>query len=154
MISKPTTPQLIEKACSELADKVRPSLDGTTLVVLDMAIAVLGGAARRSASEQAWMAEESDAIEAVALSFVADLPNATALAAALKDYQDHKSDSRYLADAEASYERASEVLSCLAEAAYADGDQGRKSAVHVLFDQRMANENAVIGAFLAVGRSA
>ena len=153
MISKPTTPQLIEKACAELTDKVRPSLEGATQVVLDMAVAVLGGAARRSANELAWMAEEADAIEAQATSFVADLPDATALADALKTYQDQKTDSRYLADAQANYERASEVLSCLAEAAYVDGDQARKSAVHVLFDQRMANENAVIGAFLAVGRS-
>ena len=153
MISKPMTPQLIEKACAELEDKVGPALDGATQVVLDMALAVLGGAARRSASELAWMAEESDAIEEVAARLVRELPDATALAESLAAYRDAKTDSLYLADAQADYERASEVLSCAAEAVYADGDPDRKAAVHRLYDQRMANENAVIGAFLAVGRS-
>lgn len=153
MISKPTTPQLIETACAELEAKVGPAVDGAARVALDMAIAVLGGAARRSASEQAWMAEESEAIEEVAARFVAEMPEATGLAAALRTYQEGKTGSRYLADAQASYERASEVLSCAAEAAYESGDQARKAAVHRLFDQRLANESAVIGAFVAVGRS-
>jgi hypothetical protein len=53
----------------------------------------------------------------------------------------------------ADYERISEVLSCAAEAVYADGDPSRIAAVQELFDQRLANENAVIGAFQAVGRT-
>ena len=61
--------------------------------------------------------------------------------------------SLYLDDAQADYERASEVLSCATEAAFASGDTARIAAVEELLQQRMANENAVTGTFLAVGRT-
>jgi hypothetical protein len=154
MIAKPSTAQLIEAVNAELASKVSPELDaGTTRVVLDMAMAVLQGAATRSANELAWMREEEQAVAAVAERLIGELPDATGLAAAFRNYADHRSDSLYLADALADYERISEVLSCAAEAVYADGDPGRIAAVQELFDQRLANENAVIGAFQAVGRT-
>ena len=75
------------------------------------------------------------------------------MTAALQDYATSKNDSLYLADVLADYQRASEVLSCAAEAVYADGDAGRIAAVRRLFDQRMANEKAVIGVFMAAGRT-
>ena len=60
---KPSTAQLIEAVNAELASKVSPELDaGTTRVVLDMAMAVLQGAATRSANELAWMREEEQAV--------------------------------------------------------------------------------------------
>ena len=154
MISKPTTSQLIDAVRAELASKVAPELtDGTTKVVLDMALAVLQGASIRSANEVAWMREEADAIEQLATQLVGELPQASGLAEALRAYTDAKTDSLYLADLQAEYGRASEVLSCAAEAVYADGDATRKAAVQVLFDERMAHENAVVGAFQAVGRT-
>ena len=153
MISQPTSPQLIEAACAELASKVAPFVtDPAARVVLDMTVAVLQGVGRRAANELAWMREEADAIEDVARRFVADRPDATALASALQAYVDAKSDRRYLADALAEYERAGEVLSCAIEAAYADGDAERKATVRRLVDHRMANENAVIGQYVGVGR--
>jgi hypothetical protein len=48
--------------------------------------------------------------------------------------------------------RAGEVLSRAVEAAYADGDPERKAAVRGLIDQRMANEFAVVGQYVGVGR--
>ena len=154
MISKPTTPQLIDAVCVELSSKVSPELsEGTTKVVLDMALAVLQGASIRSANEVAWMREEAAAIEELATRLSGELPEATGLADALRAYQSAKSDSLYLADVQADYERAGEVLSCAAEAVYADGDPGREAAVQVLFDERMAHENAVTGTFHAVGRT-
>jgi hypothetical protein len=154
VISKPTTPQLIDAVRTELASKVSPELgDGPTRVLLDMALAVLQGASVRSANEVAWMHEEAEAIEALATRLLGELPGATGLADALKAYSDGKTGSLYLADVQADYERASEVLSCAAEAVYEDGDAARKAAVQELFDARMANENAVIGAFEAVGRT-
>ena len=153
MISKPTTPQLIAAACTELESKVGPAItDVTTRVVLDMAVAVLKGAAVRSANELAWMREEADAIEELARRLVAEVADASALAAALQAYADAKTDSLYLIEAEGDYERASEVLSCAAEAAYADGDPERIAAVRRLLDQRMANETAIIGQYVGVGR--
>jgi hypothetical protein len=154
MISKPTTPQLIDAACVELETKVAPAItDAATKVVVDMTLAVLRGAAVRSANELAWMRAEAAAIEILARKLTSELPDATALAAALLDYAEAKNDSLYLADVLADYERASEVLSCAAEAVYADGDSGRIAAVRGLFDDRMANEKAVIGVFMAAGRT-
>ena len=153
MISQPTSPQLIEAACAELSSKVAPFVtDPAARVVLDMTVAVLQGVARRSANELAWMREEADGIEEVARQFVADLPEAAALASALQAYLDAKSDSRYLADALAGPLVGGEVLSCAIEAAYADGDAERKATVRRLIDERMANENAVIGQYVGVGR--
>jgi hypothetical protein len=153
MISKPTTQQLIDAVCTELDTKVAPAVtDATAKLVLDMAMAVLKGVGVRSANELAWMREEADAIESVARRLVAELPDATDLREALQSYLDIKSDSRYLARAEEEYERAGEVLSRAVEAAYADGDADRKAAVRALVDQRMANEFAVVGQYVGVGR--
>jgi hypothetical protein len=154
VISKPTTPQLIDAVCAELASKVLPELtDGTTKVVLDMAMAVLQGASIRSANEIAWMREEAGAIDALATRLVGEMPAATGLADALAGFTAARTDSLYLADVQADYQRASEVLSCAAEAVYNDGDRARIAAVHALFDARMAHENEVVGAFQAVGRT-
>jgi len=154
MISKPTTPQLIDAACTELETKIAPAIsDPATKIVVDMALAVLRGAAIRSANEVAWMGEEAEAIDALAARLVAELPDATDLAEAHRAYTDGRTGSLYLADVLADYERASEVLSRAAEAAYRDGSAERIAAVRQLFDQRMANEKTVIGEFMAAGRT-
>ena len=154
MIAKPTTPQLIDAVCTELADKVAPAItDGTLKVQVEMALSILQTASVRSGKELAWMHEECAAIEETAQRLVAELPDTAALEAALRTYTDAKTDSRYLADAQANYERASEVLSCATEAAYASGNADHIAAVDRLFDQRHAHQNAVTGQFTAVGRT-
>jgi len=154
VISKPTTPQLIEAVCAELETKVAPAItESTAQVALAMATAVLRGAAVRSANELAWMREEADAIEQVADDLVGSLPGSEALAEALEDYRAQRSDSLYLEDALDDYARASEVLSRAVEAAFADGNPERKAEVEALMTQRMANENGVIGVFEAAGRT-
>ena len=154
MISKPTTPQLIDAACTELETRVAPAIsDPATKVVVDMALAVLRGAAIRSASEVAWMREEADAVDQLAQRLVAELPDATELADAHRAYTEGRTGRLYLEDVLADYERASEVLSRAAEAAYSDGSAERIAAVRQLFDQRMANEKTVIGEFMAAGRT-
>jgi hypothetical protein len=154
VISKPTTPQLIEAVCVELETKVAPAVTETTAAVaLAMATAVLRGAAARSGSELAWMREEADAVEAVAERFVGSVPDTEALAEALEAYRSQRTGSLYLDDALGDYERASEVLSRTVEAAYASGDADRKAEAAALMEQRMANETAVIGVFEAAGRS-
>lgn len=153
MISRPTTEQLISAVAAELGSKVAPAVsDPTVKVQLEMAIAVLQTAAVRSGQELAWMKEERDAIEETARQLVDALPDATALADALAAYDNGKSDSLALADAQADYARASEVLSCAAEAAYASGEAEHVRAVIRLMDQRHANQQTVTGQFMAVGR--
>jgi len=154
VISKPTTPQLIEAVCVELETKVAPIItESTAQVALAMATAVLRGAAVRSANELAWMKEEADAIEQAADGLVGSLPDSGVLAEALEDYRAMRSGSLYLQDALDDYARASEVLSRAVEAAYADGNPERKAEVQALMTQRMANENGVIGVFEAAGRT-
>jgi hypothetical protein len=145
---------LIDAACAELEGKVAPAVaDPATRVVLDMALAVLKGAAIRSANELAWMREESEAVDALAGRLVAELPGATGLAEAHAAYTSAKTHSLFLDDVLADYERASEVLSRAAEVAYVDGSPEQIAAVRALFDQRMANEKTVIGVFMAAGRT-
>jgi hypothetical protein len=154
MISKPTTPQLIDAACTELETRVVPAIsDPATKVVVDMALAVLRGAAIRSAYEVAWMRDESDAVDQLAQRLVAELPDATDLAEAHRTYTEARTGRLYLDDVLADYERTSEVLSRAAEAVYRDGSAERIAAVRQLFDQRMANEKTVIGEFMAAGRT-
>ena len=85
---QPTNRQLIEAVSAELTNKVAPTItDGSVKVVLDMALAVLAGAAVRTSNELAWMREEADAIEAVAARLAGELPEAKELAAALDAYR-------------------------------------------------------------------
>ncbi len=84
MISRPTTQQLIDAVCTELASKVVPVVtDGTIKVQLEMAIAVLQTTSVRSANEIAWMQEERDAIEDTARQLLEALPDAKPVADAL-----------------------------------------------------------------------
>ena len=154
MISRPSTKQLIDVICSELAEKVGPAItDPVAKVQLDMAISVLQTTAVRSANEMAWMREERDAIEDAARGLLDALPESAELAAAFQTYVDGKTDSLYLDEAQADYARASEVLSCAIEAAYASGDDDHIATVSTLIDQRHANQQAVTGQFMALGRT-
>jgi hypothetical protein len=154
VISRPTTEQLIDAVTAELNGKVMPAVsDPVVKVQLEMALAVLGTTARRSASEVAWMQEEREAIEQTARRLVEALPDATPLQEALQAYDDGLTGSNYLKDAQADYARASEVLSCAIEAAYESGDADHIAAVMTLMDQRHANQQAVTGQFMAAGRT-
>ena len=57
-----------------------------------------------------------------------------------------------LGDVQADYDRAGEVLSCLADAAYAGGSRDAIRTVEMLLDQRLATELAIVGTFVAAGR--
>jgi hypothetical protein len=118
-----------------------------------MAIAVLKTTAARSGSELAWMQEERDAIEQAARGLLDAMPDATALRDALTTYTDGVTNSLYLDDAQADYARASEVLSCAIEAAYASGNAEHIATVIGLMDQRHAHQQEVTGQFMAAGRA-
>jgi hypothetical protein len=154
VISRPTTKQLIDAVCAELSDKVAPAVsDPTVKIQLEMALAVLQTTAQRSGSELAWMQEEREAIEQTARQLLDELPDAKPLEAALREYTDGLTNSLYAQDAQADYARASEVLSCAVEAAYASGDADHIAAVGRLMDQRHANQQTVTGQFMAAGRT-
>ena len=153
MIAKPTTQQLIDAVCAELASKIAPAIsDPTATVQLDMALAILRTTAVRSGNEHAWMKEESDAIEAAAKGLSEQLPQASALSAALAAYADGRTGGLRLDDAVADYHLASEVLSCAIEAAYESGDEQHIATVGALIDQRHDHQQTVTGQFMALGR--
>ena len=155
MIPEPTTPAVLETIADGMASVVVPEVtEPAAQLAMGMALQVLRTAAMRSGNELAWMREEANAIEDVAKRLLAEVEGGgTALAAALDVYTAQRTDSLYLADARADYERASEVLSCAAELAYSAGTSEHRMAVHRLFEQRMAHENAITGGYQAVGRT-
>ena len=137
----------------ELTEKILPMIDdAATKVTIEMMTAVLNALAVRTENEIAWMLEESAAIDAAATDLVARFPDAAALRAALDELQDGQPESMRLSDVAATYQRASEVLSRLTEAAYAASDATSIAAVERLIGARLATEQAAIGEFIAVGR--
>ena len=153
MITQPTIPQLLETIRDELGDKVLPQIsDAPTKVSIEMMQAVLNQLIERSENEIAWMIEEMEAIEAAANRLTPTLGNTEALDAALSNFTSKRAESMHLSAVAADYQRACEVLSCLGEAAYADGSDTAISDVQALINARLATENAAIGEFIAVGR--
>jgi hypothetical protein len=153
MITKPTIAQLLTSMQAELTDKIRPGLSDPTLVVnVDMMTAVLGALAVRVEHELAWMREEADRIEAAADTVLAAQPESAALADALGEYRDRRTASLLLSEAQADYDRASEVLSRITEVGFASGDPALVQLVEQLFEQRLATEQTAIGTFVAAGR--
>ena len=106
----------------------------------------------RTENEIAWMLDESSAIEAAAAELLPTLDGAAAATAALEAHRATPPESMRLSDVTDSYQRASELLSLLTEAAYASGDDQAIDAVQSLVDARLATEQVAIGEFIAVGR--
>lgn len=153
MISQPSIPRLLESIRDELAEKIKPALSDPTLRVnVDMMMAVLNALVVRTEHEIDWMRAEADAIEAAAERLLPTLGDSAAADAALGAYRTRRGDSLVLSEVQADYDLASEVLSCLAEAAYAAGDAAAIAEVEQLFAHRLATENTAIGEFIAVGR--
>jgi hypothetical protein len=154
MIDRPTTVQLIDAVRHDLQARVAPFVtDPVARIALEMSILVLRSAMVRSERELAWMLDEGDAIETVARELATRLPGTAPLADALADYEQGRTAGRDISDVTAHYERANELLSQAAEAAYEAGDTDAIREVMALFEQRRDNQNAVSGGYAAVGRS-
>lgn len=153
MITAPSMPQLLETIRDELGEKVLPQLDdATTKVSVEMMMAVLNQLVVRAENEVAWMLEESAAIDAAADRLLPRLSPASALEEAAAGFRAGRAETMHLSVVAADYQRACEVLSRLAEAAYAAGDADAIETVQELIDRRLATEEAAIGEFIAVGR--
>lgn len=153
MITRPSMSRLLDAMKIELTDKIIPGLTDPTLVVnVQMMTALLGALSVRVEHELAWMRGECDRIEAAADALVTAQSGQGPVVTALAAYRDARTDSLLVSEAQADYERASELLSCLAEAAYASGDAAQVATVERLFAERLATEQTAIGTFVAVGR--
>lgn len=152
MITAPTMPQLLATLRDELESTVMPQVDDApTKVAIEMMQAVLNQLIERAENEFAWMFGEMAAIEAAAGELGPSLGSAD-VDAALAEFRANRADTMTLSAVTADYQRASEVLSRLGEAAYASGDAAAIDTVQGLIDARLATENAAIGEFIAVGR--
>ena len=157
MITKPSMAQLLLAMQAELTEKIVPALTDATLVVnVQMMTAVLGAVAIRAEHELAWMRDEADSIERAALDLLdhhlGQGPKAEAAAACLALYRADLTSSLHLSEAQGDYDRAGELLSRLAEAAYDGGDDHAIAAVEALMEERLATEQRIVGSFIAVGR--
>lgn len=153
MIARPTTPQLLQTIKAELNDKIAPVLtDPTHIVAVQMMSSILDSLSVRTAHEIAWMIDEANATESAAADYLAAHPSATGVAAALAAYRAIRTPGLHLAEVGAAYDSAAELLSCLADAAFADGSPADVRAVERLVEQRLGNELTVVGNFQAVGR--
>lgn len=149
MLSKPTTDHVIDGVVRSLDEIVLPTItDEPARVAVQMIQQILRGAAVRAGHEIAWMHEEIAGIRSVAASF-ADAPAVAAALTALDQLDDTRLE---LADVQARYDRAGEVLSCTVEAAYAAGDDDAIASTRQLLEQRSAHEMAIVGQLDLVGR--
>ncbi len=152
MITAPTQAQLLATIRDELGDTVLPQLDDApTKVAVEMIQALLNQLIERSEHEMAWMHQEMAAIEEAATDLAGGLADA-ALDEALAAFTSSRADTLTTSAVAADYQRASEVLSRLGEAAYAANDANAIDKVQELIDARLATENAAIGEFISVGR--
>ena len=155
MITRPTTPQLIDVVRRELSEHVAPAVsDPQVATSLQMIDHILRTLAVRAGHELGWMTEEMDAIEAVGERIAStDLPGASGVGEALSAFRSQRSAAVDSASIIEDYNHATEVLSRCVETTFEHPGELR-DAVTALLDQRLAHEVDVIGPdFQLVGRS-
>ncbi len=153
MITQPNIPRLLASIQTELTENVLPKIDdATTKVNVEMMTALLSALTIRTENEIAWMLEESAAIEAAADELLPNLPDTEAATTALEAHRASPPESMRLSHVTESYQRASELLSLLIEAAYSSGDEQAITTVQGLVNARLSIEQEAIGEFIAVGR--
>ena len=157
MISRPSSVEVIAGIRTALRDEVAPHVgDGPASVTLGVIDALLGNLAVRVAHEIAWMRGEADTICTRVGAAVADLPLGaarTAIEDALAARTAQHVDALDLDVVQADYDRASNVLGLLTDAAFAADAEAARVAVRELLAHRSAHEAEVFGELVMVGRS-
>ena len=152
MITRPTSAQLIDEVRRELAENIAPQVtDPQAQGSMQMVDHILSTLAIRAEHELGWMLDEIDDIERVASQVVDELPDASAVRAALDALRTTDSGPRSLSDVTERYALASEALSCAVEATLAAAGPLRDE-VSALLDRRLEHETAIIGEFQLVAR--
>lgn len=149
MLSVPTTDHAITGIIDDLDAVVLPALrDEPARLAVQMMQQILRGAAVRAAHEIAWMHEEIAEISAASNRLVDD----PAVAEARRALDGQAATSLHLADMQARYALASDVLSCSIEAAYAAGDASAIAELHAVLQRRSDHEMQIVGQLDLVGR--
>lgn len=135
MLSRPSTDQVLNALADDLVSGVLPHVSDEAATVLATQIEqLMRRLARRAAHEVGWITEEVAAIDE-ALGRTPDPTNSWHLDAVLDRYS-----------------AASTALSDAIEAAFAEDDKERVARYKALLDQRVVNEQEVLGALELVGR--
>ena len=152
MITRPSTPRVLEDVCEQLVRDVLPEItDAAARLRLEMLIAVLNNCANASGSEIALMKEETTLYleYAVSVSAAVTSPKTDEALAAVMP-----SDSLLLADVAAEYSRASLAFSEALDAAMDQGQVALQARGEDLLTLRLANERKVLSGSSSLGRSA
>jgi hypothetical protein len=149
VLTRPTTDHVIAGVLRSLDETVLPTIsDEPAKVAVQMIQQILRGTATRAAHEIAWMEEEIAAIRDAAAPLAGDRAVGEALGAL--DALDGT--SLHLADVQARYDRAGEVLSRTIEAAYAAADDAAVARAREVLQLRSAHEMEIVGQLDLVGR--
>lgn len=152
MITNPSTSELLAAVRKEIVERVVPAVQDQALVMdLTMMAALLDTLVVRSEHEIAWMREETQAVTDLAEELLGDADHDEALAAVV-DLLRAGDGALHLSDVRQQYNRASEVLSRLAEWAHERQDPSARARVRGLLQVRLAHQQRNIGIFSAVGR--
>lgn len=148
MLSAPTTDQVLVAIATELREVIAPAVsDDRATVALQQIDQLLARTARRAGAEIGWMVEEMTAIDAAL-----DTWSSPTVVAALAASRAAPSTSYHLADVRERYHLASVALEAAIEHAFVSADPDAKATVQRLLDQRIANEQTILGTLDLVGR--
>lgn len=152
MITRPSTPRVLEDVCEQLLRDVMPLIaDPAAQIRLHMLIATLNSAANASAAEISLMKQEVGLYVAYAQQVAkATGDEATVEAVAAAD----PSDSLLLADVAAEYARAGRAFTAALEAAMDRRDSDLIEQGEALLRLRLENERTILSGSSTVGRSA
>jgi hypothetical protein len=153
MITRPTTPQIIEDCRRELLEVIRPELTSeTALVSVEMLDAVLRNCATRASGEIAWMTAESAAMVNYARDVASALDEDESLVAALETFDSDSGSDLDLETVTVAYALAGEAFSCALEAAISAGDEALSARAAGLLRKRVERETEIMGEYAMVGR--
>ena len=146
MITKPSIGQMLRTVRRELLEKVAPHVsDESVAISIGMMGTILHVAAERADREHAWITAESQDIESVVAAALENGTDDVALAAAHQRFLAELDEGANPPAAQANYDRASEMLSCLLEASVNSADDELVAPARDLLQRRVQRELDIIG---------
>lgn len=152
MITRPSTPRILEDVCEQLMRDVMPGIsDPAAQIRLHMLIATLNSCANASAAEISLMKQETALYE----DFAREVATATG-DAAVRELLDavRPTESLLLADVAAEYSRAGYAFTAAMDLAMDQRNTGLIEKGEALLKVRLDNERLILSGSSTIGRSA
>lgn len=152
MITRPSTPRILEDVCEQLMRDVMPGIsDPAAQIRLHMLIATLNSCANASAAEISLMKEEISLYAGFAQEVATSTGDAT-----VKERLDalQSNGSLLLADVAAEYARAGSAFTAAMDLVMDQRDTELIEKGEALLKVRLANERMILSGSATVGRSA